>query len=82
MLWTCVLAAPPRRAWLTLSMIAETALRRPRALRYAISLALMHKHLYEYVRHVSGPLDALARELRDLPHASLLPSVEGPAARR
>jgi radical SAM superfamily enzyme YgiQ (UPF0313 family) len=82
MLWTCVLAAPPRRAWLTLSMIAETALRRPQALRYAISLALMHKHLYEYVRHVSGPLEALARELRDLQHAGLMPSVEEPAAPR
>ena len=28
-LWTCMLRASPRRAWLTLSLIVETALRRP-----------------------------------------------------
>jgi len=62
-LWTCLLRASPRRAWLTLAMCLETALRRPRSLRQALTLALMHKHLYEYVRDTSRRLDALIREL-------------------
>ncbi|HET7876186.1 MAG TPA: B12-binding domain-containing radical SAM protein [Methylomirabilota bacterium] len=69
-LWTCVLRASPRRAWLTLSVILETALRRPRAIREAVTLALMHKHLYEYMRETSRKLEALIRELRALPAAS------------
>ncbi|HET8576909.1 MAG TPA: DUF4070 domain-containing protein [Methylomirabilota bacterium] len=64
-LWTCLLRASPRRAWLTLSLCLETACRRPRALRQALTLALMHKHLYEYVRTTSRQLDALIRELRE-----------------
>ena len=63
-LWTCVLRASPRRAWLTLSLMAETALRRPRSLRQAVTLALMHKHLYEYMRDVCVRLDELVDELR------------------
>ena len=63
-LWTCILSASPGRAWLTASLMAETALRRPRALRKAVTLALMHKHLYEYMRDTCKQLDRLARELR------------------
>jgi radical SAM superfamily enzyme YgiQ (UPF0313 family) len=63
-LWSCVLRASPRRAWFTLSILGETALRRPTALRDAVTLALMHKHLYEYMRDTSKRLDALIRELR------------------
>jgi radical SAM superfamily enzyme YgiQ (UPF0313 family) len=66
MAWSCVLRASPRRAWFTLSLIAETALRRPTALRDAVTLALMHKHLYEYMRDTSRRLDALIRELRSV----------------
>ena len=62
--WTCVLRSSPRRSWLTLSMLLETACRRPRSLRQAVTLALMHKHLYEYARETSRQLDALIRELR------------------
>jgi radical SAM superfamily enzyme YgiQ (UPF0313 family) len=64
-LWTCVVRASPRRAWFTLSMLLETAWRRPRALRQALTLALMHKHLYEYVRGISRRLEALVRELEE-----------------
>jgi hypothetical protein len=64
-LWTCIIAASPRRAWLTLSMCLETAWRRPRAIRQAFTLALMHKHFYEYVRATSAQLDVLIRDLRD-----------------
>jgi hypothetical protein len=70
--WTCILSASPGRAWLTASLMAETALRRPRALRKAVTLALMHKHLYEYMRDTCKQLDRLARELRvrdDAPEA-------------
>ena len=63
--WTCVLRTSPRRAWLTLSMFLETACRRPRAVRHALTLALMHKHFHGYVRETSRQLDALIRELRE-----------------
>jgi radical SAM superfamily enzyme YgiQ (UPF0313 family) len=63
--WTCILRTSPRRAWLTLSMCLETAGRRPRAIRHAFTLALMHKHFYEYVRDTSRQLEALIRELRE-----------------
>lgn len=66
-LWHCVLATSPRRAWMTLSLIFETLLRRPRALREAITFALMHKHLYEYMRDTCSELDQLIREVRELP---------------
>ena len=63
--WTCILRASPRRAWLTLSMCLETACRRPRAIREAFTLALMHKHFYEYVQETSRQLEALIHELRE-----------------
>jgi radical SAM superfamily enzyme YgiQ (UPF0313 family) len=63
--WNCVLHASPRRAWLTLSMFLETAWRRPRAIRDALTLALMHKHFYEYVLETSRQLDTLIQELRE-----------------
>ena len=63
-MWTCILRTSPRRAFLTLSMCLETACRRPRAIRDAFTLALMHKHFYEYVRETSKALDGLIHELR------------------
>jgi radical SAM superfamily enzyme YgiQ (UPF0313 family) len=75
-LWTCMLGASPRRAWLTLSLVLETALRRPRALRDAVTFALMHKHLYEYMRETSKRLDRLVREIKQLPdELRMLPEV-------
>jgi radical SAM superfamily enzyme YgiQ (UPF0313 family) len=68
-LWSCILKASPRRAWMTVSLMLETLLRRPRALREAITLALMHKHLYEYMRDTCRRLEELARELQ-LPDAA------------
>ncbi len=73
--WNCILRASPRRAWLTVSLILETMLRRPGAVRQAITLALMHKHLYEYVRDTSEQLDALIEELKTFPAgAGLMPA--------
>jgi radical SAM superfamily enzyme YgiQ (UPF0313 family) len=80
-LWTCILRASPRRAWMTLSLMIETALRRPRALRDAITFALLHKHLYEYMRDTCKRLDVLARELRQLPEElRILPEPSAPDA--
>ncbi len=82
-LWTCILRASPRRAWMTLSLMIETALRRPRALRDAVTFALLHKHLYEYMRDTCKRLDQLAHEIRQLPEdLRLLPEsrpTPGPA---
>jgi radical SAM superfamily enzyme YgiQ (UPF0313 family) len=63
-LWNCILQASPRRAWMTLSLMFETLLRRPRAMREAVTLALMHKHLYEYMRDTCRRLEELAEGLR------------------
>lgn len=64
-LWTCVLRASPRRAIMTLRMMSETALRRPRAFRQAVTLALIHKHIYDYVDDLSRQLDRLIAHERD-----------------
>jgi radical SAM superfamily enzyme YgiQ (UPF0313 family) len=66
-LWHCIVRATPRRAWLTASLVIETALRRPRALRDAVTFALMHKHLYEYMRHTCEQIDRLVHELKQFP---------------
>jgi Domain of unknown function (DUF4070) len=63
--WHCIVRASPRRAWLTLSLCLETAWRRPRAIRDALTLALMHKHFYEYARKTSRQLEALIHDLRE-----------------
>jgi radical SAM superfamily enzyme YgiQ (UPF0313 family) len=73
MLWSCVLGAPLRRAWLTLSMIAGTLWRRPGQIRRALSLALTHKHLYEYVQATCEELDLLISELHTTPNGGILP---------
>jgi radical SAM superfamily enzyme YgiQ (UPF0313 family) len=62
-LWTCVLRASPGRAWLTMSLMGETLLRRPRALRDAVTFALIHKHLHGYMRDTCRRLDALAEDV-------------------
>jgi radical SAM superfamily enzyme YgiQ (UPF0313 family) len=67
MLRDCVVKASPRRAWMTISMLVQTALRRPTAIREVIFFVLVHKHFYEYARDVNGKLDQLIEELRVLP---------------
>ena len=66
-LWHCVLRAGPRRAWLTISLMIETALRRPRAFRDAVTFALIHKHFYEYMRDTCRQIDQLLYELKQFP---------------
>jgi radical SAM superfamily enzyme YgiQ (UPF0313 family) len=77
--WTCILGTSPKRAWLTLSLIVETALKKPGALRDAVTFALEHKHLYEYVRDTSKQLDALIGEIR-AGGGGLLPAAQSRAA--
>jgi hypothetical protein len=60
---------------MTASLMLETLLRRPRAIREAVVLALMHKHLYEYMRDTCRRLEQLAREIGASPEtAGLEPS--------
>lgn len=66
----CVLRASPRRAWMTLSLLLEILVRRPSAFRDAVSLALLHKHLYEYMRHLGSQLDRMLLELAEVPPAT------------
>ena len=68
--WNCIVTGSPRRAWMTVSLMIETLLRRPRALREAITLALIHKHLYEYMRDTCRRLEAMARELGGVPETA------------
>jgi radical SAM superfamily enzyme YgiQ (UPF0313 family) len=73
--WSCVLRTSPRRAWFTLSMLAETAVRRPSAFRDAVILALMHKHLYEYMRDTSVHLECIIRDLKAAAASRSMPSI-------
>jgi radical SAM superfamily enzyme YgiQ (UPF0313 family) len=73
-LWTCGVGASPKRAWLTASIVLETMLRRPRAFRDAITLALIHKHMYEYMRETCIQLDAVLAEIRRAPGPSGTPA--------
>ena len=74
-LWTCVLRASPRRALMTMSLLGETLVRRPRAFREAVTLALIHKHLHDYMRTTCERLDAFVDELQ--PEPAPLPQVQG-----
>ena len=65
-LWTCILRASPRRAWLTLSLMGETLVRRPRSFRDAITLALIGSSLigrlssaWRFPLSVTGPAASL-----------------------
>ncbi|GIW44455.1 MAG: B12-binding domain-containing radical SAM protein [Candidatus Binatia bacterium] len=76
-LWYCVLRASPARAWFTLSLLCNTLLRRPRAFRDAVTFALLHKHLYEYMKATAKRLDALLADFRAAPCPDRLLPQEG-----
>ncbi|OGP87071.1 MAG: hypothetical protein A2Y95_00060 [Deltaproteobacteria bacterium RBG_13_65_10] len=71
----CVVGTSPRRAWMTLSLLLHTALRRPTAFREAVFFVLVHKHLYEYVRHVNRSIDHLITQLKELPEGITEPGL-------
>jgi radical SAM superfamily enzyme YgiQ (UPF0313 family) len=58
-----VLAAGPRRAWFTLSLIGTTLLRRPAAIADAVSFAIVHKALYEYMQALDRHLERAIAEI-------------------
>jgi radical SAM superfamily enzyme YgiQ (UPF0313 family) len=65
-IWHCILRASPRRAWMTLSLLAWTVVRRPGRLRDAVTLSLMHKHMYGYMRTTCRRLGDAVREMKQL----------------
>jgi radical SAM superfamily enzyme YgiQ (UPF0313 family) len=71
----CVLKANPRRAWMTLCLLLQTALQRPRSFREAVYFALVHKHFYEYVRKVSATLDQIIKQLKEFPEGHAGPDL-------
>jgi radical SAM superfamily enzyme YgiQ (UPF0313 family) len=62
-MWRTVVRASPRRAWFTLSLLATTLLRRPSVFVDAVSLAVVHQALYDYVRALRPHLDRAIAEL-------------------
>jgi len=62
-LWSTVVRASPRRAWFTLSLLVATLLRRPSVFVDAVTLAIVHQALYDYVRVLRRHLDRAIAEL-------------------
>lgn len=80
-LWTCMVRTSPRRAWMTFRLLAETALRRPRMFRDAVTFALLHKHLYEYMRETCARIDGLITDLKQIPDdLQMLPGADSSLA--
>src|SRR5690606_21839362 len=52
-----------RRVWFTLRLLGETLLRRPSAFRDAVSFAIVHKALSEYMEALGRHLDRAIEEL-------------------
>lgn len=62
-LWSCVLAAPRRRATMAVRLLVETARRRPAELPTAMTLALLHRHFQEFVADITAELDQIVATL-------------------
>jgi radical SAM superfamily enzyme YgiQ (UPF0313 family) len=62
-LWRTVVRASPRRAWFTCSLLAATLLRRPSVFVDAVTLAVVHQALYDYVRGLRRHLDRAIADL-------------------
>ncbi|MBS1107468.1 MAG: Fe-S oxidoreductase [Deltaproteobacteria bacterium] len=58
-----VLRAGPRRAWFTLRLLGATLLRRPSAFKDAVSFAIVHKALSEYMEALGRHLEAAIEQL-------------------
>jgi len=58
-----VLAASPRRAWFTLSLMAATLWKRPDGLADAFAFAIVHKALYEYMQALDRHLERVIGEI-------------------
>ena len=53
----CILIASSRRRRFTLSLLAQTLAFRPSAIKEAITVAVLHKHFYEYMQDVCRQLE-------------------------
>ncbi len=60
-----VLAAHPRRAWFTLSLIGTTLWKHPARVTDAVSFAIVHKGLYEYMQQLDRHLERVIREIEE-----------------
>jgi radical SAM superfamily enzyme YgiQ (UPF0313 family) len=58
-----VLRAGPRRAWFTLRLLGATLLRRPSAFKDAVSFAIVHKALSEYMEALGNHLERAIDQL-------------------
>ena len=58
-----VLEAGPRRAWFTLRLLGATLLRKPSAFKDAVSFAIVHKALAEYMEALGRHLERAIQEL-------------------
>jgi radical SAM superfamily enzyme YgiQ (UPF0313 family) len=58
-----VLRASPRRAWFTLRLLGTTLWKRPSAFKDAVSFAVVHKALAEYMEALSQHLDRAIEQL-------------------
>lgn len=56
----CVLFTSAKRRRFTLSVLAETLAFRPSAIKEAITVAVLHKHFYEYMQDVCRQLEEYA----------------------
>ena len=61
-----VLSAGPRRALFTLRLVGATLLRRPSAFRDAVSFAIVHKALWEYMQALGHHLERALAEFERL----------------
>jgi radical SAM superfamily enzyme YgiQ (UPF0313 family) len=71
-LWRTVVRASPRRAVFTLSLLTTTLLRRPSVFADAVTLAVVHQALYDYVHGLRRHLD---RAIADLESREVAPAV-------
>lgn len=58
-----IVAASPRRAWFTLSLLGTTLWKNPSRLSDAVGFAIVHKGLYEYMQHLDHHLARVIREI-------------------
>ena len=58
-----LLATSPRRAWFTLSLLGTTLMKRPAALADAMTFAIVHKALYEYMQSLDHHLERAIGEI-------------------
>ncbi len=69
--WRTLIHATPRRAWFTLSLVGATLLRKPSRVKEAVSFAIVHKALYDYMQTLGRHLDRAIAEIEESPPGDL-----------